>query len=112
MMSFGERLKELRNEKKMTQSDIGKIINVSKASVSLYEKNERTPDQDSIKKLASYFNVSTDFLLGVTDVRSKPEQIDISDSKNDTIMTFEGRPIPPEDLEIIKRLLRGGKHDD
>jgi hypothetical protein len=51
-------------------------------------------------------------LLGVTDVRSKPEQIDISDSKNDTIMTFEGRPIPPEDLEIIKRLLRGGKHDD
>ena len=64
-MSFGERLKELRNEKKMTQSDVGKIINVSKASVSLYEKNERTPDQDSIKKLASYFNVSTDFCLGL-----------------------------------------------
>ena len=40
----------------------------------------------------------------------KPKQVDIAD--DDVIMTFEGKPIPPEDLELMKRLLRGGRNND
>lgn len=69
MATFGQRLKELRTEKKMTQSDIGKLLNVSNVSVSGYENDTREPDQQSLKKLANYFNVSIDYLLGQSDKR-------------------------------------------
>lgn len=65
-MDFGTRLKQLRTEHKLTQEELGKKINVSKASISLYEKNLRDPSKDSLVTLANFFNVSTDYLLGNT----------------------------------------------
>ncbi|HAJ54536.1 MAG TPA: transcriptional regulator, partial [Lactobacillus sp.] len=45
------------------------------------------------------YDVSIDYLLGNDSTTDKaPSEVDIADPKNDTIMTFEGRPIPPEDL--------------
>ncbi|WP_117168841.1 helix-turn-helix domain-containing protein [Paraliobacillus sediminis] len=63
----GKRLRELRNEKKLTQSELGKIINVSKVSVSGYESGDRTPDTDNLRRLADYFGVTSDYLLGRSD---------------------------------------------
>lgn len=63
----GKRLRKLRNEKKLTQSELGRIINVSKVSVSGYESGDRTPDTDNLGRLADFFEVSSDYLLGRTD---------------------------------------------
>lgn len=110
MATLGQRLKELRLEKRLTQADIGKMLNVSNVSVSGYESGTREPDSSSIAKLADFYEVSTDYLMGVTNNRQpQSKTIDLSD--DDVIMSFEGRPIPPEDMELIKRLLRGAKHD-
>ncbi|WP_083465531.1 helix-turn-helix domain-containing protein [Thalassobacillus sp. C254] len=65
-MGFGERLRSLRKEKNITQEGLGKIINVTKVSISGYENGNRTPDTDTLQKLADYFDVSVDFLLGRT----------------------------------------------
>jgi len=65
----GKRLRKLRNEKKLTQSELGKIINVSKVSVSGYESGDRTPDTDNLRRLADYFEVTSDYLLGREDKR-------------------------------------------
>lgn len=63
-MTFGSRLKQLRLKKDWTQSQLGEKINVTKASISGYENDTRSPDKDTLVKLANLFGVSTDFLLG------------------------------------------------
>lgn len=62
-----ERIKELRKEKSITMKRLGEIIGVSEGAVSQYENGKRQPDYDILKKIADYFNVSTDYLLGRTD---------------------------------------------
>lgn len=69
------RLKLLREEKKLTQGDIAKILNITTAAYSYYENEKRDMTPDTILKLADYFNVSTDFLLGKSDIRKPDEQI-------------------------------------
>jgi len=67
--SFGDILKELRLEKDLTQEQLANIFNTGKASISHYESNKRFPDVHTIEKLADYFDVTVDYLLGRTDDR-------------------------------------------
>lgn len=64
------RLKLLREEKGLFQSDIAKILGVSVAAVGFYENEKRDMSPDTIIKLAEYFGVSTDYLLGKSDIRN------------------------------------------
>lgn len=63
-MSFGNRLRQLRLENNMTQEDLSKELNVSRATVGRYENDDRFPDKDTLKNIADIFNVSIDYLLG------------------------------------------------
>lgn len=64
------RLKFLRNEKKKTLEDIANFLNVTLQTISNYENEKRDMSPTTIIKLAQYFNVSTDYLLGKTDIRN------------------------------------------
>lgn len=66
-MSFGRRLRNLRLENNMTQKDLSKKLNVSRATVGRYETDERFPDKDILKNIADVFGVSIDYLLNRTD---------------------------------------------
>jgi transcriptional regulator with XRE-family HTH domain len=68
-ITFGDRLRELRVENKMGQKEVGDLINVSYSTIGKYESNERTPDPDKLNKLADFFKVSVDYLLGRTDIK-------------------------------------------
>lgn len=68
-MTLGQRIKELREEKGMTQEELGKLVNVSKASFSKYEANAIEPNTITIIFLANFFNVSLDYLYGRTNYR-------------------------------------------
>lgn len=69
-MTFGERLRFLREEKGVTQKDLGNIIGVSARMVSFYESGAHFPrDEHALIRLAAYFEVSTDYLLGCSDLR-------------------------------------------
>lgn len=61
---YNEVLKELRIERKLTQAEIAKIVNISQRAYSFYEKGEREPSIETILKLAEYYQVPTDILLG------------------------------------------------
>lgn len=75
MVNFGNKLKALRTEAGMTQSDLADKLNITKAVISYYELRERTPSPDVIIRLAEIFHVSTDYLLGV----DNKKMIDVSD---------------------------------
>ena len=65
MVNLGERLRALRNEQGITQTALSERIGVSKAMISSYELEQRQPGYAILIKIASYFGVSTDFLLGI-----------------------------------------------
>lgn len=61
---FGERLILLRKEKGITQSELGEQLDVVKSTISLYEAERVEPSMETLIKLADYFGVTTDYLLG------------------------------------------------
>lgn len=73
-----QRLKELRNEAGLTQKEIAEQIHVGQNSYSNWENGNRKPTAEITSKLAEFFNVSADYLLGKTDVK-KSDEIDLSD---------------------------------
>ena len=69
MTAFNERLKELRNTNKIIQKDIADYLGISVRAYQHYETGTRYPDFSGIQKLADFFQCSTDYLLGRTDIK-------------------------------------------
>ena len=67
MQIFGERIKELREERNLSSVDLAKAINVSHSSVSRWENNKRVATIDNLYKIARFFDVSADYLIGLED---------------------------------------------
>ena len=67
VFDFGYRLKNLRQQHHLTQTQVANRLNLSKTSISGYENNVKTPSQDDLIKLAGLYRVSTDYLLGLDD---------------------------------------------
>ncbi|GBF33572.1 HTH-type transcriptional regulator xre [Desulfocucumis palustris] len=115
-MNFGKRLRELREEKGLRQEDIGKYLHIGKSAVSQWENGIRMPDSYTINKLADYFNVTVDYLIGrINDTnpatakkREVSRQIDILDALEGNIneLTVGGQPITNEQrLSILRALI-------
>ncbi len=81
MVNFGQRLKQLRKEAGMTQLDLAKKLNLTKAVISYYEQQERSPSPEVLIKLANIFRVTTDYLLGV----EHKKVLDVSELGDDDI---------------------------
>lgn len=65
MVEFGQRLKELRKAKGLTQKQLAEMIGVKNSIISFYEVGDRIPSPEVIKKLAAVLHISADFLLGL-----------------------------------------------
>lgn len=63
-MSIGKRLRMLREDLGLKQDSLADLLNVNRASISLYESNKRKPSQKILMKYAEIFDVSTDYILG------------------------------------------------
>ena len=64
---MAERLRLLRHEKELDQNTLAKELQLSNASISYWENAKQEPSASALFKLASFFNVSVDYLLGLTD---------------------------------------------
>ena len=102
---IGERIKTLRIEKNLLQKDLAKKLNLSQQTISLYESNRRQPDYLTLQNIATFFNVSVDYLLGRTDIRDfskvhikEPEEKYISDKIFEDIKKLS----PKSQEELIK----------
>ena len=62
---FGSKLKELRNEAGLKQSQLATVFNVSKTTICQWETSKQEPSLEDIVKISEYFNVSADYLLGI-----------------------------------------------
>lgn len=117
---FSERLKKLRKEHNLTQEQLGKKINVSKAAVSGYETGIRNPDTETLKCIASTFNVTVDYLLDRNDNRhmnsdglTSKEDKDIkkridamrADLSSSGALMFDGEPLSEDALESLMDIL-------
>ena len=69
MEILAERLYHLRKELHLRQSDVSKELHIALITYQRYEANQRDPDAPVIATMARFFNVSADYLLGLTDQR-------------------------------------------
>lgn len=63
-MELGDKLQQLRKEKKLSQKEFGNILGSAESTISMYERNARQPDYDTLIKIARFFDVTIDYLLG------------------------------------------------
>lgn len=64
MAKFGDILRQLRIQNELTQGELGKRLGISTSAVGMYERGEREPDFEKLERIASYFSVNMNFLLG------------------------------------------------
>lgn len=76
MYFLGDRIRYLRETRELKQKDMASIFSVNENTWSQYENNKRTPDLETIKKIAEFFFVSIDYLLSLTDVIYDPRDKD------------------------------------
>lgn len=91
-MELGKKLRELRQNKNLSQWQVAELVGISKAMISSYELNVREPSLTTLKKLASLYKVSADYLLDLErgdyiDVKGlTPKQIAIIQSIIDSYL--------------------------
>lgn len=71
MSKFSERLRQLRTSRDLSQMDFAKQIKMSKSSINMYERGEREPGLETLERIADYFNVDMDYLLGKSDIANR-----------------------------------------
>lgn len=74
------RLRELRKNKKLTQSELGLILGVTKASICCYEKGTRTPNLETIISMMALYNVTSDYLIGsdkIVTIKNKEDKNEV-----------------------------------
>lgn len=111
MAQFGELLTELRQERNMTQQDLAKVLFVSVSTISNYEKGIHLPDIIKLSKLADFFHVTTDYLLGRSSCKFSPDVFEqpIADGKNTGDIIKDLRTMTPERKQALVRIINDMK---
>ena len=106
-MSIYQRIKELAIEKKISIRELEKTLKFSNGAINKWE--EKAPS-DKLEKVANYFNVSTDYLLGRTNKKYMNENQEIDDNilerALDSAMSYDGKGISDADRPIIKNFIK------
>lgn len=112
MSIFSERLKTARNNKGWTRKRAVSELGIPYPTYSGYEQGNRQPDIETMKKIATAYDTTIDYLTGKTDNPSPmSDEIKQVDLKNDpVVLSYGGKPISKEDMDIIKAILR--RHKD
>lgn len=118
MSVFSKRLKELRKNRRLTQKELGKALFIDDTSISKYENEKAMPENELLQRIADYFEVSLDYLLG----RSDESQVSVNNENknnkkiNEIIEDFEisletatmpnGENMDEKSKELLKQNLR------
>lgn len=98
------RIKELANLKNVSMAEIERTLNLSNGIISTWRKTN--PSIDKVEKVADYFNVSTDYLLGRNEPSKSVTDTDL-DEMLDNARSFDGKPMTAHDRELIRSYLKG-----
>lgn len=107
MSLFSDRLKNLREEKKILAKELASSLNVEPATITNWEKGKRFPREDMLIRIADFFDCTTDYLLGRTDNKSSIIYFGELDNQPVEIEVDKDYPydLTPQDVEnILKQL--------
>ncbi len=96
------RIKELRLGKELRQVELAQIIGMSQSSLSGYESGKIEPDQETLIRLSEFFDVSIDYLLGISNVKKAPtlEQVDAKELQR--LKELVERLTPEQQEELLR----------
>ncbi len=108
-----ERLKQLRKENGLSQQRLSMETGIAQVTVSEYESGRNFPSVKTLLRLAEFFGVSTDYLLGLTDIRGTLRS-GVSDDEAELLNNY--RSLPPSERLLVRSYLqalcdRRGKQD-
>ena len=127
-MTTYERIQELSKERGLSVRELGRKLEIGETTI--YKWKTQTPKLDVLEKVADYFDVSVDYLVGRTDkklpfdrwekmygnsVREEQSRYDANKTsdlaENNVVFTFEGKKIPKEDLALIREIIKRTRKD-
>lgn len=107
------RIKEIRQEKNLSQTDIAKALGVTRQAISLYEKGDREPKLETWQKLADFFGVSVSYLQGIGTIRDPETNINtlkdelykkISSNISNKLLLFNGKKLNSQAKEELTNI--------
>lgn len=115
---LGKRIKYLREKQNLTQIELSKLLNIGNTTLSQYESGQRVPSDEIKAKIADFFGVTIDYLLGRTDNPNPTEDSTIDDEimaimrdlgPDITLQFYELKGMSDEEKENLKIFLQGLK---
>lgn len=94
--NFSSIIKALRIQHKMTQQDLAEIVGLTPTGISYWESGKAIPNVETLEKLASYFNVTVDYLLG---------KKEMSDNDKKTVLFRKAEEVPLEQQEVLWNII-------
>lgn len=111
-MEFGDRLKNARNKKGLTQEQLASKLGIAKSTLAGYEKGNREPDVFKIKKIIELLDIDADYLLDIK--KSSPDDEEPLDEDEGALMLYkalisagflkEGEDLTPQQFEFLDGL--------
>lgn len=105
---FSKRLRILRENKGYNQEKLANMCGLSTSTIGMYEQGRRQPDNDTLVKLADIFDVSTDYLLGKTEVKKyeKPYEDDL-----EKVLFSKAKELTAEEKKAVLNIIKAIKKD-
>lgn len=114
-MELGNNIAKLRNQIGLSQRNLAEVLNVSSGAVAMWETNKRQPDISTVLRLADYFNVSIDYLLGRTFDKKEEPLTNIKNNElikqalKDTVLLDQNGELTKEAEIIIADFINSNK---
>jgi len=98
--NIGERIRQLRKEHRLNQKEFAKILNIQNTTLSQYETGVNTPSDDMKIKIADYFEVSIDYLLGRSNIRKTNGPL------NSAFHSISTEGLDDKDVEMVRAMVK------
>lgn len=105
---FSKRLRNLRENKGVNQEKLGAILGLSASTIGMYEQGRRQPDNDTLIKMADFFGVSVDYLLGKTEVKN---YINPYDDELEEVLFSKAKDLTDDEKKAVLSVINAIKKD-
>lgn len=102
MSDFASRLRELRKKHTVSQQKLSSYLNFGYTAIANYESGRNQPSLDTVKKIANYFDVTVDYLIGISD--NPKNENEISEKEAELLWIF--REIGDEDKAAVLKIMQ------
>lgn len=96
--NFANIIKSLRIQNKMTQQDLAEVVGLTPTGISYWESGKSIPNIETLERLATFFNVTVDYLLG-------KKEMSVNDKKS--VLFRRAENVPPEQQEVLWNIIDG-----